>query len=358
MPPGNGSMKAIRTILSAFLILLLCSYGLADLEVDFLDVGQGDAALLVCDGESMLIDGGPASASQLVYTFLREKTEYLNAIVATHPHDDHIGGLPAALNAVPVGVIYSPVSSWDSPRWAAIEQYAELQGTPIIVPVEGEVFSLGGADVTVLHCWPEAWTENDMSIVLRVDYGDVSFLFTGDAEDLSEYMMLDAEFAMPEEKNSLDVDVLKVGHHGSSTSSTPEFIEAVSPDIAVISCETGNPYHHPHAETLLTLEAADVEVLRTDELGTITIRTDGVNVDVSTMRTAPEQSGGETAGETGGSTADADHSSGYIGNCNSMKFHYPYCVSVLNMSDKNKVAIGDRETAIAMGYEPCGICRP
>ena len=249
----------------------------ADIEVHFLDVGQGDATLVICDGEAMLIDGGGPSCGQFIYAYLRECVDELVYMISTHPHADHVGGLAAALNAVPVGVIFSTVDSWDTKVFENVVLYAEMQGTPIVCPNEGDVFTLGGAEVTVLHCWPEAWETNDMSIVLRVDYGDTSFLFTGDAEYMSEYMMIDSGW-------ELKSDVLKVGHHGSDTSSTQEFIDAVLPDYAVISCGKNNPYGHPAEEVLERLK--ECTVLRTDELGTVIMLSDGENIwiDISSGR--------------------------------------------------------------------------
>lgn len=316
----------------AFLILLLLLMGIAhaDLSVHFLDVGQGDTALVICDGEAMLIDGGPVSASQFLYTYLRKETDSLSVMIATHPHDDHIGGLAAALNAMPVDAIYSPVTNWNSRAWNSLSKYASAQGTSIVIPQEGDSFLLGSATVTILHCWPEAWAENDMSIVLRVDYGSTSFLFTGDAEEMSEYMMLT-------ERVPLKADVLKVAHHGSRYCSSPEFIEAVAPSWAVISCGEGNPYGHPHEETLRAL--AGVKVLRTDQLGTIVFHSDGQTLTVS--------------------TADVHEvTATYIGNRNSMKFHYPDCASVADIAEHNKVPLASREDAIALGYKPCGSCKP
>lgn len=273
-----------RTPLRLFLLIMLFVFltGIlnttqADIEVHFLDVGQGDAILIVCDGEAMLIDGGGPSSGQFIYAYLREHVAELIYMISTHPHADHVGGLAAALNAVPVGVIFSPVDAWDTKVFENFVNYAEMQGTPIVCPNEGDGFKLGGADVMVLHCWPEAWETNDMSIMLRVDYGDTSFLFTGDAEYMSEYIMLDSGW-------ELKADVLKVGHHGSDTSSTQEFIDAVQPDYAVISCGKNNPYGHPAEEVLERLK--ECTVLRTDELGTVIMLSDGENigVDISSGR--------------------------------------------------------------------------
>ena len=318
--------------LAVFLIVFafVTSNAYADLSVHFIDLGQGDAALVICDGEAMLIDGGPASASQFVYSYLRQKVNKLSAMIATHPHDDHIGGLAAALNAVPVDVIYSPITTWGSKSWNSLAKYASAQGTPIVIPQEGDSFPLGNGTVTILHCWPEAWAENDMSIVLRLDYGTTSFLFTGDAEEMSEAIMLTDGVSLP-------ADVLKVAHHGSRYSSTPEFIEAVAPSWAVISCGDGNAYGHPHEETLRTLSIT--KVLRTDQLGTIVFHSDGQTLTVSTAD-------------------EPDVEAAYIGNRNSMKFHYPDCPSVAEMAEHNKVPLASRQDASALGYKPCGSCKP
>ena len=191
-------------------------------------------------------------------------------------------------------------------------------------------FSLGAASVTILHCWPEAWTENDMSIVLRIDYGSSSFLFTGYAEEMSEFMMMEA--GVP-----LYADVLKVAHHGSRWSTTPEFVDAVHPTWAVISCGEGNAYGHPHEEVLRALEGA--KILRTDELGTISFHSDGTVLSVAAI----EESTIQVA---------------YIGNRKTMKFHRPECDSIADMAEANKVPLGSREDAIRMGYVPCGRCKP
>ena len=320
--------KLIRSLVLSLAITI--GVAQAELDVHFLNVGQGDCALIVCDGEAMLIDGGPSSASQMVYSYIRQQVEELDVVIATHPHDDHIGGLSAALNAVPVGVIYSPVSEWNSTCWANLVKYAKGQGTPIVVPSEGDLISLGSAVVSIIHCWPEAWEENDMSIVLRMDYGETSFLFTGDAEIMSEEMMLSDEM-------SLQADVLKVAHHGSRYSSSPEFLAAVRPEWAVISCGEGNAYGHPHEDVLQALSQATV--LRTDQLGAIVFHSDGVALSVE-------------AGMV--TTADVE----YIGNRKSMKFHSLQCESIRDMAEKNKVPLSTREDAIKMGFQPCGRCRP
>ena len=319
-----------RTGIIVLCLVLLIGAARAELDVHFLDVGQGDAALVVCDGEAMLIDGGSAAASQFLYSYLKGEVEELAVVVATHPHDDHIGGLAAVLNAVPVGVIYSPVKDWNNIAWSNVAKYARAQGIPVVVPGEGDVIALGGATVTVLHCWPDAWAENDMSIVLRVDYRQTSFLFTGDAEEMSEQMMLTD--GVP-----LKSDVLKVAHHGSRRSSTPDFIRAVDPAWAVISCGAGNDFGHPSDRVLQTLSGS--KVLRTDEVGTITFHSDGAALTVST-------------------TATPGVEARYVGNRKTMKFHRPECEVVAAMASANKVPLAAREDALEMGFKACGRCKP
>lgn len=338
-------------IFYAVLIIWSISYAYAELTVAFLDVGQGDATFINCDGAAMLIDGGPTSASQFIFSYLKSHTERLDYMIATHPHEDHVGGLAAALNAVPVDLIFSPVETSDNEPFSNMVRYADLSGTPIVVPYEGDYFHLGEAEITILHCWPEAWDVNDMSIVLRIDYGYTSFLFTGDAEEMSEYMMIDS--GMP-----LKADVLKVGHHGSRTSSTEEFLSEVAPTWAVISCGMDNSYGHPHEDTLRKLAGA--ETLRTDQLGTIEFHSDGYYIYYETdkQKRPVDTTVAPTMMPTMDTTNEDKEVEYYIGNKKSKKFHYPYCSGVHTMKEKNKVVLGSREDAIAQGYDPCGLCHP
>ena len=289
-------MRKILIWILVFVLLPLSA--LADLQVYFLDVGQGDSTLVICDGESMIIDGGPSFASEFLYAFIRDtlKLEHMDFVINTHPHEDHVGGISAVLNAVPVDLILSPLTEWNSKKFESMKSLASKQGAPIIVPDEGDTLQLGGATVTVLHCWPQAGTyttTNDTSIVVRIDYGETSIIVTGDAEYTSEYMMIDS--GLP-----LKADVLRVGHHGSYTSTTQEFLEAVGPQYAVISCGKGNDYGHPHQVTLNKL--AGIELYRTDLQGTVLCVSDGHNIRFTVEKETQEdlyQSPGtpESAGE-------------------------------------------------------------
>lgn len=243
------------------------------LTVHFLDVGQADAAILLCDGQVMMIDGGNAADSQLVYAYLTKTLglDTIDVMIATHPHEDHIGGLSAALNACRVNVLYSPVTSWNTKVFASLETYAEKQGLTMAIPRKGESFSLGEAVVTFLSDGQGFSDTNDMSLVVRVDYGATSFLFTGDAE-------WDAEHALLADGVRLSCTVLKVGHHGSETSTCYAFLREIMPQYAVISVGKNNAYGHPSQDTLSRLRDAGAQIFRTDESGTIICYSDGTQV--------------------------------------------------------------------------------
>lgn len=267
-------------------VLLLPAGALSELEAWFLDVGQGDCTVVCCDGEWMIIDGGPAKASEFVYAFLRETlgVEHMDYVVSTHPHEDHVGGLAAVLNAVSADLVLSPVTEWHTRRFENMVKAASRQGAPVAVPAAGDTLALGGAVVTVLQCWPEsvAWNEkdvNDMSIVIRVDYGDTSLIVAGDAEEASEYMMIDSGV-------NLRADVLRVAHHGSTYSTSEEFLRAVSPDYAVISCGRDNEYFHPHGRVLNALKRQQVILFRTDLQETVHMVSDGKAIAFDTGREA------------------------------------------------------------------------
>ena len=243
-----------------------------ELRVLFIDVGQADSALLTCGGESLLIDGGNVADSSTVYTVLKKNgVTHLNYVVCTHAHEDHAGGLSGALEACTAGTVYCPVTDYDSKAFRNFSDRVAEQNCELTVPKAGETFALGGAEVEFLACDPEAEDTNNTSIVLRVSYGATSFLFMADAETPVEQALLDAG-------TDLSATVLKVGHHGSSTSTSYRFLNEVMPRYAVISVGKDNSYGHPHEKILSRLEDADARILRTDELGDILFVSDGKTV--------------------------------------------------------------------------------
>lgn len=250
------------------------------LTVTYLDVGQGDATVLQCGGETLLIDGGNNKVEHhLVESLQALGVTELNTIVCTHPHADHCGGLDAAADAFPFDTVYSPVETYDSATFRDFADTVASHGGAITIPQVGDTFTVGTAIVTVLGpCWdtlPE--NVNNWSIVLRVDYGKTSFLFTGDAEYQEENDILD---------HGADVkcDVFQAGHHGSSTSNSYRLLYEAQPQYAVISCGKGNSYGHPHEETLSRFRDADVTTYCTMDEGNVTFYSDGSTV--STQNTA------------------------------------------------------------------------
>lgn len=319
--------------------------------IHFIDVGQADSALVTCDGHSMLIDGGNADDSNLVYSVLQRETDgHLDYVVGTHAHEDHIGGLSGAFETDTADVTFCPVTEYDSKAFRNFKTRADERGGGITIPAVGDTFTLGEASVTVVAVNSVPEDTNNTSIVIRIVYGDTSFLFTGDAEQETEEKIL-------ESGQDIESTVLKVGHHGSSTSTSQAFLDAVSPTYAVISCGKDNSYGHPHSETLAKLASAGVEVLRTDELGDIYCTSDGSEVTFSygeyhkdadtSAAEIEEQQQPDTISET------------YILNTNSRKFHRPDCSSASQISDANREEYtGTREELIEQGYTPCGYCKP
>lgn len=358
------------------------------LTVTWLDVGQGDAAVIQCGGQSMLIDGGKPEKSSYIYAWLQQHgLSYLDVIVATHVDADHIGGLAGALNYASVGTAYCPETTGTTETFQSFVKYLAQRGKQITVPTAGETFALGGAQVQILGPLHRAEDSNDNSIVLKVSFGATSFLFTGDAERAEEQDLLNAGV-------NLQSTVLKVGHHGSDTSTSYPFLRAVAPQYAVISVGAGNSYGHPTEAVLSRLRDAGVTTFRTDMQGEITAVSDGQTINFSTAKNAAAETlanagAGQNANQAGGGNSatqnagsgsltaaaiasanagggNADGAAGagttassYVLNTNSHKFHRPGCSSVDTISPKNRKDVNEsREQIIREGYAPCKRCNP
>ena len=335
VPPSEPEDTAEATVST--------SSGEADFSILFLDVGQADSMLITCGDAHMLVDGGNVADSSLVASVLQARDiDYLDYVVCTHAHEDHVGGLPGALHVATAGTVLAPVAEADNDPFTDFAEAAAAQGVAITVPEPDATYALGSATVQVLGPRQDYDDPNDTSLVLMVTYGDTRFLLTGDMESGAEKDLLEAGC-------DLKADLLKVGHHGSSTSTSYVFLNAVMPQYAVIQVGQDNDYGHPSNEVLSRLRDADVTVYRTDLQGDILAVSDGETVTVTTARNESIQTN-----PTEQTDPDADYA--YIGNTNSKKFHRPTC-STLPV-EQNRIYFTDRASAISEGYDPCGNCNP
>jgi len=246
----------------------------AVIEVHFLDVGQADSILIKTpDGKSMLIDAGNNADGQAVVSYIKSQDiSKIDILVGSHPHEDHIGGMDNVINSFDIGQIYMPRISHTTQTYEDVLTAIKNKGLKVTAPTAGTSFNIGEAKCTILAPTSEKYDDlNNYSIVIRLQYGNTSFLFAGDAEEISEREMINKGF-------ELSADVLKIGHHGSSSSTSPDFLKKVSPKYAVISVGPENDYGHPSAEVMNRLKNANIPVYRTDESGTVICTSDGESI--------------------------------------------------------------------------------
>lgn len=243
------------------------------LKTHFIDVGQGDSILIETPGSQfVLVDGGPAASAELVTDYLNSiGVKELLAVVATHPHEDHIGGLIPVLGSIPVKHLYMPDIVHTNPTYDVFLKAAENSDAKMVYAKVGRSIPVDELGVAMLFLAPNSndyESVNDFSAVLKVSFKDISFLLTGDAESLSEQEML-------EYNRNVYSTVLKVGQHGSRNSSTESFLKAVEPVYAVITNGQDNEYGYPHQEAVIRLGDSGANILRTDVLGGLIMETDG-----------------------------------------------------------------------------------
>lgn len=240
-----------------------------DLQVHFIDVGQGDCTLIMCGGEAMLIDaGGNAKGTQVQLYLQKQGVKELKYVIGTHPDADHIGGLDVIITKFECDTVIMPDYSVDTATFRDVMDAVRYKGYKVTYPDTGDTYELGKAVFTILGPLKKYGDSNNNSVAIKLTYGNNSLLFTGDCEK-------EAETDIAARWQDIHADVYKVGHHGSSTSSSEEFLEKVRPAYAVISCGADNDYGHPHEATLERLESCGAQIIRTDESGTVVMASDG-----------------------------------------------------------------------------------
>ncbi len=245
-------------------------------RLHFIDVDQGDSILIEDNGHFMLIDAGVNEKGAAVTEYLKELgAEKLDYVIGTHPHNDHIGGLDTVINAFNVGMILLPDVSIDSENYNDLLEAIANNNLIITRPAVGDNYTLGNASFVIISPNSSGYESlNDYSIGIKLTYGSNSFLLAGDAQAVSEAEML-------ENGIDLSADVLKLSHHGSSTSSTINFLDKVDPQYAVISVGKGNKFEHPHSAAMQAMKERAVKLYRTDEQGSIVFTTDGKSISVN-----------------------------------------------------------------------------
>jgi competence protein ComEC len=247
------------------------------IEVHFIDVGQGDCILIETGSNAMLIDAGENNQGAAVLEYLtNQNIMKLDYVIGTHPHSDHIGGLDTIIQPLQVNKIIMPDITHSTDTFEDVLEVIEKKELTITKAVAGDQYTLGNATFQIISPNSDSYGDiNNYSVGIKLTFGDTSFLFTGDAEELSEKEMLNRGF-------DLSSDVIKLGHHGSEYSSSSDFLDAVNPEYAVISVGIDNQYNHPHEATLQAMKDRSIKVYRTDLQGSIVFASDGNHISVNT----------------------------------------------------------------------------
>jgi len=343
-----------------------------NLKVHFIDVGQADSILVqMPDNKSMLIDAGNNDDGELVVSYIKSLgINRIDILVGTHPHEDHIGGMDTVIKSLDIGKVYMPKVSHNTKTFEDVLLAVKSKGLKVSTAQAGVILDAGSSVKAEMLAPNGTGYEslNNYSAVIKVTFGNTSFLLTGDAETESENEMLKKGY-------DLKSTVLKVGHHGSTTSTSSEFLKAVSPLYAVISSGAGNDYGHPHKETLSRLSKANIKIYRTDESGTIVATSDGSTVSFdkaassvkvetnpktehqkteSPTEAKKQENSNEENTQTPPSTDNTEHNreTVYITKSGN-KYHKDGCKYL----SKSKIPISVSE-AQEKGYSACSVCKP
>lgn len=374
-------MKRKNKLISLFLSLFLLLFTLApqaaltvtaetngEMAVHFLDVGQGNAILVQSGGQNLLYDGGDQNHADEVVSYLQQQNvQTIDYMISSHYDEDHLGGLIPCLNTFEVSNVLGPDYVHTSNLFNTFMNTATANAIIVQYPSVGDTFDFGTGSFTVLAPSGISQNSNDNSLVIKLENGSNSFIFTGDAEETSEQDMISTGM-------NLDCDVLSIGHHGSASSTTWDFLEATSPSYAVISCGVNNQYNHPSAETMGRLSDMEIPVFRTDKQGTIIAVSDGTTINWFQNPCNDYSSGDSSANSSGDLSSDgiSYHEETTVSEQNSVqedssaatgamvwipatgeKYHsIPNC-GRMNPDTARQVTQSEAE---AMGYGPCSKC--
>ncbi len=331
-----------------------------ELAVQFLDVGQGSAALIHRGDSWMLMDGGDREYSSYVVSFLKKQgVERLDYVVVSHYDADHLNGIVGVLNAFACDQVLAPDYETDTKIYQSFLKVTEDKKIPVAHPKLGDTFSFADSSFRIVS--PVAYSYKDAnsnSLGIRLEHGANSFLICGDCTEESEQDLL--YFGV-----DVDSDVYAANHHGSKYSNSEEFLEVVSPSHVVISCGKGNSYGHPNASVMLSIQKLGAAMYRTDLQGIVTAISDGADIRFENEVCMDYRSGTEVAQAVKGQESGDEEKGNsaketvYIINTSTRKFHLPGCGTVENMKEEHKEYTKKaRETLLEEGYDPCKRCNP
>ena len=321
--------------------------------VHFIDVDQGDSIFIeLPNSQTMLIDAAEESQADKIITYIHQQGyDSLDYVVETHPHSDHMGGMADVINNFNVSSIYLSPATNTTKVYENMLTAIQNSGAKTYSPMAGDTILNDGNLLIEVVAPKEVDNDelNNCSLVIKLTYGDNRFLFTGDAEKSEEDGIW----------TNIKCDVLKVGHHGSDSSTTENFLKKVEPTYVVISVGAGNSYGHPDDIVIKRLADKGVQIFRTDIQGTIVFSSDGTTISVDKSPSeykAPAETTITTIKQAADTISDGSYK--YVLNTSTMKIHYATCSSVKKIKDENKAYTNDYDKAIADGYTPCGNCQP
>ncbi|NFN93593.1 MBL fold metallo-hydrolase [Clostridium botulinum] len=355
-------MKTTKKLLSLSLALLLSTFtlgckqanaidstnatttktqetSLGEMKIHYIDVGQGDSELIQVDGKNILIDAG--NNDSMAYNYLKKLgIKKLDYVMATHPHSDHIGGMTQIINEFDIGEFYAPKVNHTTKTFENMIKALQSKGIKLTAPTPGDTLNVGNATLQFLAPNSAKYEDmNNYSIACKLKYGNTSYVFMGDAETLSEGEILAKQL-------DISADVLKLGHHGSHSSTSQAFLNKINPRYAIVSCGKDNDYGHPHQETIDKLNKKGIEILRTDVSGTIISTSDGNDITFNTSGTSTN-----TENTTDDNNPDTKSNTVWVANKTSKVYHSSKDCS--NMKSPTQISLEDAQ---AKGLKPCSKC--